>query len=249
MNVENGEPMVVNKRVSHSTPTIYFHKGKIYMAVEPNVRTTEENWKPLLIFDLVERKKELKGQFPTDIRTINYGQFNTSFFLSFNPDKEEFYLSWSFDEDLYRYQISTDSWDVMEFSSDYFKPPNPWNESDNIDEYKDYLSNNYWFKGLYYEPKTKRLHRLLFYPENVTSPFLSSHTIADGLTMTPLEKKILVFSINVENGEYDVIPFLNHLSRTFMFHPHYGALVWSQLNDAFDLDVQDFIVLAPVEIY
>jgi hypothetical protein len=201
-----------------------------------------------LIYDLITGNKELKGKLPIEIESVSYGIKTAAPQIAFNPYLEEIYFSWAFDPNIYKYQLLSDKWETLHIEARFFNRPEAWVESDDLKKYGNYLMGNDWFTGIYFEPKSKRIHHLLHFGDFRNAHYTESSTLVEGLTIAAHEKRLLVFSINPENGDYDVIPYLNHLSRTFMFHPSYGPLIKTQLHDKYGLNEQDFIVLAPIEI-
>jgi len=248
LNANQGEPMISNKSIAFSTATFFFHKDLIYMAIEPNYQTFKENWKPLLIFNLKTGEKEFKGNLPEDPESFSFGVYTTTNQMAFNPQAEEIYFSWAYDENIYRYRLTIGTWDTLSIASSYFERPEPWSQVDDMQKYGDFLLGNNWFHGVYFDTKSKRIHRLLYYPPNPNVEQFPSSTIIQGLNLTPAEQRMLVFIVDPDNGDFEILPMLNHF-RTLLFHPCYGPLIQTQLNDAYGLDEQDFIVLAPVEIY
>lgn len=249
INFDEGDPVIVPKYIAFSTPTFFFHKDKIYMAVNPNNEVINGKQHPLLVYDLKSGKKEFKGKLPVDPKAVSYAVYTEFCQIAFNPELEEIYFSWAFDEFIHRYKITTDNWDRINITSSYFNPPETWVYSEDIVKYGEYLLGNDWYLGIYYDRSTNRIHRLVYHGDFRNIQYSGSTSLIEGLAFSPIDNRIYVASIDPVNGDFDVIPFLDHSFRTFMFHPEYGPLIRTELNDAYGLDAEDFIVLAPIEIY
>ncbi len=243
-NVTNGDVMKLDRLYTITGPTVYYHKGKIYMATSLSDQTTKENLKPLLIYDLVTGEKTLRGEFPLLPTTPIFGQFTYSFQFVFVPDREELYFSWAYESDLYRYSLVKDTWEKFRFSADEFSRPDEMTKRDNL---RSYTESNSWFYGVFYDYKTKRLHRQLLSSLTEFSPTMSSSNLVQGLVLTPDEQRMVVYSIDIETGNYDVVHGFSHF-RTILFHPRLGPLMQTQLNESYNLDVEDYLILAPIVI-
>jgi len=240
-----GDPIIVNRLFSWFVPSLYFQKGKVYMAVVPSYASPKENWKPLLVYDLTSGEKSLKGSFPVDPSSNAYHNYTSFFHMAFVPDRDEFYFSWAFDANLYRYGINEDLWEKLIMESKYFRKPDRFN---NGSDYVLYDESNAWFRGIFYEPKTGKVHRQLLIPRTTDPIFNTLDSKVDGLSISAYDKRVIQFSFHPEGRDFTVIPMLNHF-HTYIFHPQLGPLRQTKLNDIYGLDVQDFIMLSPIEIY
>ncbi len=243
-NVSEGDVMKLDRLNTITGPTMYYHEGKIYMATSLSKQTAKENWKPLLIYDLATGEKQLRGEFPLLPTTAIYAQYTYSFQFVLAPDREEIYFSFAYESDLYRYSLVNDTWEEIKFEADEFSKPE---EREANDSMRAYVESNAWFYGIFYDQSTSRLHRILYLPSTEFSPTTSASDVVEGLVLTADEQRMVLHRIDPDNGNYDVVPKFSHF-RTMLFHPKLGPLVQTQLNDAYELDSEDYLILAPVII-
>jgi len=233
-NSQEGDPGKVSKGLVGNGSTMTFFRNELIFSVQSTYYTKKKYSFPLLMYNLKNNEKRFGGKFPISVdMNNNFDQYSNVSVLALDPFSHEIYVSFPYVEDLFSYNLDSQTWERFRFKSKLVKSPSKFGPNeDNIT----YINNNDWYHTLLFDGNNKLLYRL--------ASLAPSNDFSDDYAQT----RFISFQIDLRSGDYayfkDFVLF-----RVVFFHPTLGPMIQVYAGpDELPGDPEDYWVFAPLEL-
>lgn len=218
----NGDPGKAGSFETSQGRSMLYFEGKIILLSSINRDTKEENWKPLIIFDIKSKSTSLHGAYPEYFQDVKYGQNKWKSNYCLIPELNQVVVSFPFESNLFIFDLDDYSWSEFGFNSNMVAPPKQFDANSDSPEI-DYLLSNSWYYGLEYD----RANGLIWRTAQIGKQFGKNDLVPNGenIDQYPTINNDRIFNysflIDLNAKSFWVLPGLHWLETQF-FHPIEG---------------------------
>lgn len=207
--------------------SMVYHRGKILLLSKITRYTKEENWKPIMIYNLQSQALTLHGSYPKSFYPGAFGQFRWMSNFCLMPELNQVVVSFPFESNLFFFDLTSNDWNEIVFETDLVAEPNVFDS--NTQSPKDYVESNSWYFGLDYDQANGLIWRTAevgSYPRTASSA----------------KTKYKNFLIDPKTRQFWTTSGINWWDIAF-FDPKYGPFLMVNRYDDLGLDPENYVIL------
>ena len=212
--------------------SMIYHDGKIILLSSITKYTKEENWYPIILFDLASRSTSLHGTYPQSFYIGKFGfrRWMSNFCLV--PELNQVVVSFPYEPNLLYLNLEDTSWNELGFHSDLVATPRPFDETRQTS--LEHLLSNSWYLGLSYDKANQLIWRTAEVSKESSPPYSGRGEFQS-------------FLINPRSLKYWVLPGVDWLKTTF-YHTTDGPYQMVQKHEELGLAPEDFVIFNPLTL-
>jgi hypothetical protein len=240
---QNGDPGKAGSFETSQGRSMLYHEGKIILLSSISRDTKEDNWKPLIIYEIKSRSTSYHGAYPEYFQDVKFGQNKWKSNYCLIPELNQVVISFPFESNLFIFDLEDNSWTELGFNSNMVASPKQFDANSNSPEI-DYLLSNSWYYGLEYDRANGLIWRTAQIGKQNDNNDLPPRGDNTNNYITSNDD-FYSFLTDLNSKSYWVLPGFHWLETQFL-HPKDGPYKSVKRQSELGLNPEDYLVFSPL---